>query len=153
MRFELICCVALLAAGCGKRAVTIEPGSGADMAARWNGTVTAPADMAGVVQIKGSTWMAADGNKTHARIDISNASPGGQHPWHVHRGRCGSNGSIVGDASDYPLLKVDGDGKAGAEAHLDLPLPTYGDYFVNVHASQNNLQTVIACANLAAPTR
>lgn len=153
MRFGMMCCAALMATACGSRAVTIDPGSGAEMAGRWNGALAAPAGMAGIVQIQGSTWMAADGNRTHARIDISNATPGGEHPWHVHRGQCGSNGSIVGDASAYPLLKIDGDGKAGSAVHLDMPLPSFGDYYVNIHASQQNLQTIIACANLAAPTR
>ena len=153
MRFGILCCIALLTAACGKRAVTIDSGAGAEMASRWNGTLAAPSDMAGVVQIRGDTWMAAEGNRTITRIDIRNASPGGEHPWHVHSGRCGSNGSIVGDASAYPLLEVDGDGEARAVAHLNLPLPTWGDYYVNVHASQTNLQTIIACANLARPTR
>jgi hypothetical protein len=109
--------------------------------------------MAGVAEIQGGAWMAADGNRTHARIDVSNASPGGEHPWHVHRGRCGSNGQVLGNANDYPLLKIDGDGKASKEAHLDLMLPTYGDYSVNVHASRSNMETIVACSNLGAPTR
>jgi hypothetical protein len=59
----------------------------------------------------------------------------------------------VGSADAYRSLEVDKAGKASATAVLALPLPRTGQYLVNVHASANNLGTIIACGNLAPPVR
>jgi hypothetical protein len=48
---------------------------------------------------------------------------------------------------------VEGDGEAESSAELPLPAPIAGQYFVNVHASRNNMGTIIACGNLAPPSR
>ena len=48
-------------------------------------------------------------------------------------------------------LKVGGDGKAHAEADLQIPMPVQGQYFINVHASAQNMATIVACGNLAPP--
>ncbi len=153
MKIGICLLVVLTSAGCGAKAVEIDPGAAARMATRWNGSLATPAEMAGVTQIRGTTSMAAMDGMTHVAIELQNASPGGEHPWHVHRGRCGSNGSIVGDPGRYPILKIDGDGKAAKDAHLDMALPTSGDFYVNVHAGTSNMATIVACANLAPPTR
>jgi hypothetical protein len=34
-----------------------------------------------------------------------------------------------------------------------MPTPKTGPFFVNVHASVNNMQTIVACGNLAPPVR
>ena len=84
-------------------------------------------------------------------VTISNATPGGIHPWHVHRGRCGDNGPIVGDAAAYKPLAVDGNGNASSTARLNVTLPDSGNYYVNVHALATNMGTIISCGNLAPP--
>ena len=35
------------------------------------------------------------GNTT-VSLDLANATPGGLHPWQLHRGQCGSDDGIVG---------------------------------------------------------
>ena len=143
-------------AACGGRPpVQIDPNA-RPVTPRWNATLQTPASLAGAVQVQGTGWMAAsdhDSTHTEAHVDIANAAPGGQHPWHVHRGRCGNDLGIVGDPKAYPILDVGSDGKAAGIARLDLPAPKSGDYFVNVHASANNMGTIIACGNLAPPAR
>jgi hypothetical protein len=94
-----------------------------------------------------------DSNQTKAHVEITNAAPGGRHPWHVHRGQCGTDMGILGPADAYHVLKVSGDGKAQDDATLPVPLPTTGQYFVNVHASAQNMSTIVACGNLAPPAR
>ena len=86
--------------------------------------------------------------KTEAEVSIKGATAGAEHPWHVHQGKCGSNGGIVGPATAYPVLKVKEDGSAKAEAHLDIAAPTSGEYFVNVHKSASDLKTIVSCGNL-----
>ena len=143
----------LLACG-GGRAASINT-SALGVGDRWNASLTTPADLIGAIQVSGTAWMAADQDPTQTRASasVANATPGGEHPWHVHVGRCGSNGAIVGDASAYRPLKVGGNGRAEATAKLNLPLPRSGEFYVNVHASATNLGTIIACGNLAPPTR
>ena len=94
-----------------------------------------------------------DTAKTRAFASIQNAVPGGEHPWHVHMGQCGNDRGILGPADAYEPLRVGGNGKAEASAELPLPMPSAGQYFINVHASRNNMGTIIACGNLAPPSR
>ena len=60
---------------------------------------------------------------------------------------------ILGPPDAYPILKVGGDGKAEAEAKLEMPEPAQGQYFINVHASPANMGTIVACGNLAPPSQ
>lgn len=127
--------------------------SGPSFGSRWNATIATPAALAGAIDIHGTAWMAPSSGRTIAGVTISNAAPGGVHPWHVHQGQCGSNGAILGPADAYPPLNVANDGTASAQANLDIPLPQSGEYHVNVHASSDNMGTIVACGNLAPPSR
>lgn len=146
--------VALASCG-GHQSVQINPDT-QPVASRWNGVLATPPELAGIVQVSGQAWMGPDPknlDRTQAHVDISNAVPGGQHPWHVHRGQCGTDQGVLGPADAYPPLKVAKDGRAGATATLPIPFPKTGDFFVNVHASSKNMSTIVACGNLAPPAR
>lgn len=122
---------------------------------RWNAVLSTPAALVGAVRVTGTGWLGADQDPSMSRagITITGAFAGAEHPWHVHVGRCGSNGEIVGDVSAYRTLKVGGSGRAESTALVALPFPRSGEYYINVHASPANLATVIACGNLAPPAR
>jgi len=146
--------IALASCG-GRQSVEINPDT-QPVASRWNGVLATPAELTGIVQVRGQAWMGPDPqnlDKTQASISISNAVPGGQHPWHVHRGKCGTDQGILGPADAYPPLKVEKDGRASATAALPIAFPKTGDFFVNVHASSRNMSTIVACGNLAPPAR
>jgi hypothetical protein len=118
----------------------------------WRGALSTPSELAGAMQVRGTgTWAREGENASHATVTISNATPGGIHPWHVHRGRCGDNGPIVGDAAAYKPLAVDGNGNASSTARLKVTLPDSGTYYVNVHALATNMGMIISCGNLAPP--
>ena len=51
-----------------------------------------------------------------------------------------------------PHASADPDGKATADVNIPVETPTGGDYFVNVHASPDNMGTIVACGNLAPPS-
>jgi hypothetical protein len=148
--------VAFAASSCGgRKAVEIDP-STQPVANRWNGTLTTPPELSGVVDIRGGGWMGTDeknADRTRAHVDILNAVPGGVHPWHVHRGRCGADQGIFGPADAYKPLKIGGNGRASSEAELPGATPRTGEFFVNVHASARNMGTNVACGNLAPPAR
>jgi hypothetical protein len=92
-------------------------------------------------------------DRTRAHASLTNAVPGGEHPWHVHRGRCGADQGIFGAADAYKPLKVDDEGRAVSDAELSVPTPKTGEFFVNVHASTQNMRAIVACGNLAPPAR
>ena len=109
-----------------------------------------------VPEFLANTALAADKDdtaKTQAFVTIQNAVPGGEHPWHVHVGACGNDRGILGPPGAYEPLQVGGGGMAQENAVLPVPAPVAGQYFVNVHASRNNMSTIIACGNLAPPSR
>jgi hypothetical protein len=145
----------LTISGCGHRAVEISP-EAQPVGNRWNATLATPAGLAGAIQVTGSGWMGTnskDPQTTQAHVEILNAAPGGRHPWHVHRGQCGADEGVFGPADAYSELKVGGDGKAQANATLSTPMPAAGQYFINVHASAANMNTIVACGNLAPPAQ
>jgi hypothetical protein len=147
--------LALVSCGGGRRPVEINPDA-ASVASRWNGTLSTPAGLAGVSDVRGQGWMAADPREqgqTRAYVQISNAVPGGRHPWHVHKGQCGSDQGILGPADAYKPLRVEDDGRASETAVLPISLPRSGSFFINVHASSRNMSTTVACGNLAPPAR
>jgi hypothetical protein len=147
--------LALAATGCGGKQVEIDPETEV-VGTRWNATLATPTQMAGAVQVKGTGWMAGEKGettKTRAFVSIQNAVPGGEHPWHVHIGQCGNDRGIFGAADAYEPLRVASNGQAQEAAELQVPVPTSGQYFINVHASRNNMGAIIACGNLAPPSR
>jgi hypothetical protein len=126
----------------------------ANLNSRWHASLATPAGLAGAIQMNGSASMAPApkiGNTT-VSLDLANATPGGLHPWQLHRGQCGSDDGIVGSAGAYPVAKVGRDGHAAAMANLTLDTPTVGSYFVSVSASAANDAVTVACGNLAPPT-
>src|SRR5690349_8236973 len=104
---------------------------------RWHANLATPAGLAGAVQMNGSASMApatTRGN-TAVSLDLANATPGGLHPWQLHRGQCGADAGVVGSVASYPSAKVGRDGRATATANLPLTTPTAGSYFVILPAS------------------
>lgn len=133
-------------------AVQVTPDANANL--RWVGTLTSPASLAGVVQIGGVTAMRpATKGGTRITADVSNASPGGVHPWALHRGQCGADEGLFGDAGSYPAIKVGSDGRGSVTTTVPIETPLDGRYFVSVGASGSNPETVVACGNLAPPSR
>ena len=66
---------------------------------RWNAIIATSPGLVGALQVKGTGWMAQkdrDSTQTRAYVAIENAVPGGEHPWHVHVGRCGNDRGIPG---------------------------------------------------------
>jgi hypothetical protein len=139
----------------GRKEIGIDPNREV-VGSRWNAVLSTPKQLAGAVQVKGTGWIGADdenASKTRAHVSIANAVPGGEHPWHVHLGQCGNDRGIFGPPDAYQALQVDKNGNAESEADLAVPFPVAGQYFINVHASRNNMSTIIACGNLAPPSR
>ena len=127
----------------------------ANVNARWHGTLTSPSNLAGAVQMTGQISMspASNAGNTNVALLLANASPGGMHPWQLHRGQCGTDDGVFGSADAYKTLKVDESGRATGSASVPLVMPSDGRYYVSVGASVANPETIVACGNLASPTQ
>ena len=121
---------------------------------RWRANLVTPASLAGAVQINGTATMQPAQNTEHTvfSLNLDNATPGGVHPWQVHRGQCGADEGVVGSWDAYKAIKVDDKGRGKASVTIPMITPTVGSYFVTVSASAANAETVVACGNLAPPT-
>lgn len=137
-----------------QRAVEVSAGD-VNLNSTWHASLASPAELAGAVQMKGTATMApgANGSNTTVSLSIANASPGGVHPWAVHRGQCGSDEGMLGPADAYQPVKIESDGRGSAVASIPFETPTTGMYFVSVRASAANAETIVACGNLAPPSR
>lgn len=93
------------------------------------------------------------GEGTRLSVSISNATPGGVHPWQVRRGQCGADQGAFSTGVTYQPLKIGDDGRGESGTTLPASTPEVGDYFVTVAASAANPETVVACGNLAPPAR
>ena len=122
--------------------------------ARWRAALVTPAALVGAVQMNGSATMqpGQNGESTDFSLNIDNATPGGRHPWQVHRGQCGADEGVVGSPEAYKAIKVGDEGRGKGTATVAMMTPTTGNYFVTVSASAANPETVVACGNLAPPT-
>jgi hypothetical protein len=159
-RFLTIMLCAFAATACNpfhhSQAVQVSPGD-ATLNSTWHANLASPASLAGAVQMNGSASMAPNPDGAHTVVDISlaNATPGGLHPWEAHAGQCspGADYGVFGSSDAYRPMKVDSDGRASAKATIPMQIPRSGGYFVVVYASEANARMVVACGNLAAPTR
>ena len=127
----------------------------ANVNSRWHGTLASPSTLAGAVQMSGQVSMVpgSSAGNTSVGVTLANASPGGLHPWQLHRGQCGADEGVFGSAEAYKTLKVDENGRASSTANVPLMMPSDGRYFVSIGASAANAETIVACGNLASPTQ
>lgn len=102
----------------------------------------------GQSSVRGSAEARSAAATTGVSVTISGAEARARHPWHIHRGTCGSGGDIVGDAAAYPVLSVGADGGASASADITVPLSEDARYYVNIHSSPQDLATIVACGEL-----
>ena len=139
---------------CGRKPDVEVSADDVNLNTRWHATLASPRSLAGAVQMNGEATMApAPDGRTTVTLALANATAGGLHPWQVHLGECGADQGVLGAASSYAPLRVADDGRASASVTLPVATPVAGPHFVSVQASSGNPQTVVACGNLAPPTR
>lgn len=107
--------------------------------------------MSGYSGVRGSAQANSSSSSTAISVSFAGTPMAGMthvHPWHIHEGRCGSGGAIVGDPSAYPALRPGTDGAGTASATVMVPLMMDRDYYVNIHESPDDLGTIVACGQL-----
>jgi hypothetical protein len=117
----------------------------ADQFVRWDAQLEG---QAGFEEVRGTARANSGFGQTGVAVSIAGAPAGGTHPWHIHRGTCATGGPIVGAADAYPALRPGTDGRADGAARISVSLDHDQEYHVNVHASPNDLGTIVACGEL-----
>ncbi len=111
----------------------------------WNARL---AGMGTFTSVSGTARAVSMNAQMTANVSLTGATAGAVLPWHVHEGKCGSGGAIVGDPSAYTPLTVGTDGTAQGNATVSTTLHEAKEYHVNVHASATDMGTIVACGNL-----
>lgn len=152
MRAPVLCLALGLAAGCVPRFNTNPETGGIDVdmepvtqrAQVWTGTLTSVRGSG----ISGTARAVVSGDETRVNVSVIGSMPNVAHPWHIHQGTCQSGGGVVGSGGAYPPLMIGNTGQGQASATVGVPLNEAQNYHVNVHASANDMGTIIACGDL-----
>lgn len=92
--------------------------------------------------ISGTAKLTADGDKTVVSLAVDGATGG--HPVHIHAGTCKNLGDVV-----QPLTDIDENGKSKTTVPMSLDDLVSGEFAINAHLSAEEIQTYVACGNIA----
>lgn len=113
----------------------------------WSGAATASPGFTGA-GANATARSTSGGTSINVAFREARGMSGTVRPWHLHFGTCGNDQGIVGDANAYQALRPGPDGTASASAAISVPLDPSRSYFVNIHKSPTELQTIVACGAL-----
>jgi hypothetical protein len=125
--------------------IDVDVESPAQQGQEWEGTIRG---MNMYTSLAGTTRVRVVGGVADVSVILSGGTAGQTHPWHLHEGKCGSGGAIVGDPSAYPPMTIGADGKGTATAKVQKNLNEALDYHVNFHASSSEMATIVACGEI-----
>ena len=83
-----------------------------------------------------------------AAVLLVGEEPGTVRAWRLHFGTCQQDEGVVGVASEYPPLVAGADRNSFIRAVIPLQFDRNRRYHVRVHPSQQQLDRLMACANL-----
>ncbi|MBI3568872.1 MAG: hypothetical protein HY084_11805 [Gemmatimonadetes bacterium] len=87
-------------------------------------------------------------NAKDVTLTLSGDNAGGSRAWYVHKGTCKDDRGIVGSNDMFPAFQISEKGEGRAKATLATPLVDGTNYFVAVHASAEDVKTIVACGEL-----
>jgi transforming growth factor-beta-induced protein len=105
-------------------------------------SVRYPVNPVGESSVSGSVLVADYGfENAVVTLALSGTTPEGNHPTHFHLGNCSSNGEII-----VPLENLDGvTGLSVTTMTAPYDAIVEGDHYLNVHLSEEAVDTIIAC--------
>jgi hypothetical protein len=80
---------------------------------------------------------------------VTGDEPGAIRPWFLQRNTCEMSGAIIGADASYPRLNIEANGIALASTLISVDIDPEGTYHVSLRESDDQLENVIACADLA----
>ena len=152
MRRVLLIGTALLTVACVRAtrdpvtgSVDVDVESPTQQGEQWRATLAGQGAGSGIT---GNATARVIAGTTTTTINVSGATAGARHPWHVHSGTCGSGGPIVGEPSAYQPIAIGDNGSGTSSAQIQVQLNEAQRYHVNVHASASDMATIVACGDL-----
>ncbi len=103
----------------------------------------------GGTNVSGTATVESGASSTHATVSLTGGDPGTTYPWHVHSGKCGDNGPVVGQASAYTPIKISKSGSGKVDVTLPFTVPDNGSYYINIHKSASDMGTIVSCGDLS----
>jgi plastocyanin len=94
----------------------------------------------------GTAMLMAMGSETEVDINITPGAAGVPQPVHIHDGTCDTLGAV-----QYPLTNIV-DGKSTTMVAVPLSSLLTGNFAINVHMSQAEISTYVACGTIPAST-
>jgi len=106
------------------------------------GTVTVELGVVNNSGVSGKATLTPVDNKTKVVINLTGAPEGIAQPAHIHQGTCENLGG-----PKYPL---EGAKNGESETTVDVKLSdlTTGDFAINVHKSEKEISTYVACGEI-----
>ena len=152
MRTMALALAALTLVGCVRTrtdpatgAMDVDVESPAQRGEEWKGSIRG---MNAYSAMTGSATARVVDGVADISVRLSGGMAGRTHPWHLHEGKCGSGGAIVGDPSAYTPITIGADGNASGSAKIQKNLNEAVDYHVNFHASSMEMATIVACGEI-----
>lgn len=101
-------------------------------------------------RVTGFATMSAGQEGNRAVVAMTLGGPSGTYIWHIHEGKCGSLGVLMGDKSNYPPVQVGDSGQITFRVSLNFPPPAGGSYAIEVHQGSDpgSEGNVVACGTL-----
>jgi len=90
----------------------------------------------------GTATLTPMGSRTKVALDVS-GGPMAAQPAHIHKGTCAK----LDPTPAYPLQNV-AEGKSVTTVNVALPDLKKGSFAINVHKSETDLATYVACGNI-----
>jgi hypothetical protein len=114
------------------------------------GTIS-PTNQSGSNRIMGTVKLTPTSSGYRAEVAIRNGGGSqNKYPWIIRPGVCGTSiGDILGNELSYKILETSADGSARIVAPLNIVIPPAPSYHVDILRSQQDRQTIVACADLA----
>lgn len=136
MRVKAICTLVLVVAlvGCGPTATQPAPSG-------WNVVLTGRGSHDA---LHGTAGVASQFGATQLHIELRGPA-GGVYSWRLVRGTCSAPGAGIGATAQYPELRLSGQGRTAAQAHLNQMLDPDGAYALVVHIGTED---IAACGDL-----
>jgi plastocyanin len=94
----------------------------------------------------GTATLTPQGNQTEVDINITPGAAGVPQPVHIHDGTCDTLGAV-----QYPLTNIV-EGKSTTMVNVPLSSLLTGNFAINVHKSQAEINTYVACGTIPAST-
>lgn len=90
----------------------------------------------------------ASPQRSHVRLTVSTPVKSQSLRWAILSGPCGANSLPLIGFESFPVIEIGSSGRGTLDADVPLPMPTEGEYHVNVYFQGQQISDVMTCGDL-----